>query len=165
MRTPPKFWALIRSTISSILVCGLLDGRVFGIFRGVTPAILSVTIEAVQTQGSGDEAHRGHEFVHWNSPEHLRSLKTSAIGGFAPAAWPLGPAWPLAWIALSGPFNRQMTAVPTKPTTTRLDPRFISFPSIPRSARFRETLLTTRCTSWLSRAVAISISRRRSIWP
>src|SRR6202030_1186096 len=57
------------------LARGLLDGSIFGIFRGVTPAILSVAIEAVQTQGSGDEAHRGHEFVHWNSPEHLDVLE------------------------------------------------------------------------------------------
>src|SRR5437879_10891767 len=53
------------------LARGLLDGRVFGILRGVAAAVLGVTIQAVQAQRGGDEAHRGHEFVHGNSSEYL----------------------------------------------------------------------------------------------
>src|SRR4029077_19267755 len=65
-------------------------------------------------------------------------LKTSsAIGGLAPAAWPPGAVWPRA----TRPFNRQITAVATKPSIARLenarvektaglDPSFMTVPSI-----------------------------------
>src|SRR5882762_6159374 len=77
----------------------LFKRSVVGIPIPIAGAFRDVAVRAIHAQGSGEETHRPHEFVHGNPPEHLdvfegffrhlRLLIRARLGGLA--ACPSGP--------------------------------------------------------------------------